>query len=137
MKRVLVDTNIVLDLLAKREDFYREAQVLFSRAGEKTLALYVSALTFANVYYILSQQLKPGKVREILRQLKQFVRILPLNEKIIDLSLHSGFKDFEDAIQYKTATENRLEAIITRNLKDFKLSELPVFTAKQFLELNS
>ena len=58
-----------------------------------------------------------------------------MDDKIIDLSLNSNFKDFEDAIQYYTAIENNMDIIITRNLKDFKLSKIPVMTAKNYLVL--
>ncbi len=73
--------------------------------------------------------------RLILRKFKVLVNVLSMGDKIIDLSLNSDFKDFEDAIQYYTATENKLDFIITRNLKDFKLSHLPVLTAKEYLKI--
>ena len=135
MDRILVDTNIVLDLLAKREKFLPEAQKLFTMSDRNEVKLYISALTFANTYYILSQQLKLNNIRKILRTFKLLIEILPLNDKILDLSLTSGFKDFEDAIQYYTALENKVNIIVTRNLKDFRNAKLPVMTAKQFINL--
>ena len=136
MDRLLVDTNIVIDLLAKREKFLTEAQELFTLSDKKEVKLYVSSLTFANTHYILSQSLKINDSRKILRKFKVLVEVLPMDDKIIDLSLDSDFKDFEDAIQYYTALENNLELILTRNLKDFKLSRIPVLTAKDYLQLN-
>jgi len=136
MDRLLVDTNIVIDLLAKREKFLTEAQELFTLSDKKEVKLYVSSLTFANTHYILSQSLKIDDSRKILRKFKVLVEVLPMDDKIIDLSLDSDFKDFEDAIQYYTALENNLELILTRNLKDFKLSRIPVLTAKDYLQLN-
>jgi predicted nucleic acid-binding protein len=136
MDRLLVDTNIVIDLLAKREKFLTEAQELFTLSDKKEVKLYVSSLTFANTHYILSQSLKIDDSRKILRKFKVLVEVLPMDDKIIDLSLDSDFKDFEDAIQYYTALENDLELILTRNLKDFKLSRIPVLTAKDYLHLN-
>ena len=136
MDRLLVDTNIVIDLLAKRERFLTEAQELFTLSDKKEVKLYVSSLTFANTHYILSQSLKIDDSRKILRKFKVLVEVLPMDDKIIDLSLDSDFKDFEDAIQYYTALENNLEIILTRNLKDFKLSRIPVLTAKDYLQLN-
>ena len=135
MDRLLVDTNIVLDLLAKRKEFVLEAQELFTLSDKKELKLYVSSLTFANTFYILSQKLKLNNARKILRKFKVLVEILPMDDKIIDLSLESDFKDFEDAIQYNTAIENEINIIITRNLKDFKTSKIPTLTAKGYLEL--
>jgi len=136
MDKILVDTNIVLDLLAKREEFLTEAQELFTLSDQNKAKLYVSALTFANTYYILSQKLKLNDTRSILRRFKVLVRVLPLNEKIINLSLDSEFKDFEDAIQYYTCIENDIDIILIRNLKDFKLSKIPVLSARDYLKIN-
>ncbi len=135
MDKILVDTNIVIDLLAKRDKFLIEAQELFTLSDRKKVKLYVSSLTFANTHYILSQSLKIENSRKILRRFKVLVEVLPMDDKIIDLSLDSEFKYFEDAIQYYTALENNLELILTRNLKDFKLSKIPVLTAKDYLQL--
>lgn len=134
MDKILVDTNIVLDLLAERKEFIVEAQQLFTLSDKNEVELYVSSLTFANTYYILSQKMKLNDARKILRKFKVLVRVLPMDDKIIDLSLESGFKDFEDAIQYHTAIENEINIIITRNLKDFKTSKVPVLTAKNYIE---
>ena len=135
MDRLLVDTNIVLDLLAERKEFLLEAQQLFTLSDKKEVKLYVSSLTFANTFYILSQKLKLSNARKILRKFKVLVAVLPMDDKIIDLSLESDFKDFEDAIQYHTAIENEIDIIITRNLKDFKTSKIPVLTAKDYIEI--
>jgi predicted nucleic acid-binding protein len=135
MKKLFVDTNIVIDLFAKREPFYAEAATLFSLADTKKLYLSVSALTFANTNYILLQSKKQDEAKLILRKLKLIVSVVSLDEKIIGLSLNDNdFKDYEDALQYYTALENGDEVIITRNLKDFKKSKLPVMTAAQFLK---
>ena len=133
MERLLIDTNIIIDLLAKRESFYLEAQELFTLADEKHLTLFISALTFANTYYILSRELNADEARKIMMKFKALVKILPLENKILELALSSDFSDFEDAIQYYTALDNKLEIIITRNKKDFKKSKLPVLTAKEYL----
>jgi len=76
------------------------------------------------------------KVKEILRKLRLVLNVLPLDNKIIGLALNDEtFKDFEDGLQYFTAIENEQDIIITRNLKDYKMSQIPVMTARQFLEL--
>ncbi|MDH6533702.1 PIN domain-containing protein [Parabacteroides sp. 52] len=136
MEKLLVDTNIVIDLLAKREDFYQEAQRLFTLADHREVKLFVSALTFANTYYLLNKYNKAEEARKILIKFKVLVEVLPLDDKIVELSLISDFKDYEDAIQYYSALENKLDMIITRNKKDFKTSILPVFTAKEYLKRN-
>ena len=135
MDRILVDTNIIIDLLTKRQDFYIAASELFTLADKKEIKLAISSLTFANTFYMLSKELNDAKAKEILRKFKLLVQVLPMDDKIIDLSLNSEFRDFEDAIQYFTAIENNLEIIITRNLKDFKLAKIPVMTAENYLSL--
>ena len=134
MEHVFVDTNIVIDLLQKRENFYQEAQELFTKADRKKLKLYISALTFANTYYILSKYYSSSKAKKILSKFKVLVEVLPTTDKIIDLALASDFNDFEDAIQFYTALESNLHVIITRNKKDFKNNLIPVFSAKEFLK---
>ena len=134
MKKVLLDTNIIIDLLAKREPFYQEAANIFTLADRKVINLYVSALSFANVNYVLLRQRKSEEAKLILRKLKLLVGILSLDEKIISLSLNDNdFKDYEDALQYYSAIENDIDVIISRNLKDFQNSKLPVMTADQFI----
>lgn len=135
MKKLLVDTNIIIDLLAERKDFYKAAAQLFSLADQKKVHLYVCSLSFANAHYVLSRQLNESKVREILRKLKVLVEVISLDSKVLDKSLNSKFKDFEDAIQYYAAIESNVDIIITRNLKDFKKSNIPVMTAGQFIGL--
>jgi predicted nucleic acid-binding protein len=135
MKNLFIDTNIIIDLLAKREPFYDEAALLFTLADKQKIILNVSALTFANTNYILLQSKKPEESKLILRKLKLIVKVLSLDEKIVGLSLNdNNFKDYEDALQYFTALENEVDAIITRNLKDFQKAKLPVMTAAQFLK---
>ena len=133
MEHIFVDTNIVIDLLSKREEFYKEAQELFTLADTKKVNLYVSALTFANTHYILSRNIKAEEVRKVLIKFKTLTTVLPIDDKIIELALVSDFVDFEDAIQYQTAIQNGLEIIITRNKKDFKNSKIPVLNAKEYL----
>ncbi len=135
MRKVFLDTNIILDLLAKRMPFYTEAAELFSLADKKKVRLFISAVSLANTYYILAKQNSDTEVRRILRKFKVLVTVLDLNDKISDLALNSDFKDFEDAIQYYTALENDLEMIITRNQSDFKGSALPVLNAGECIKL--
>ena len=134
MKRILIDTNIVIDLLAKRKEFYVEAAELFSQADRKELTLMISSLTFTNTNYILSKQKSPKEAREVLRKFKVLVKILNLDDKIVELALSDHkFPDFEDGLQYYLALENNVNIILSRNKKDFKNSKIPVLTAKEYL----
>ncbi len=134
MSKLLIDTNIVLDLLAKREPFYKSAAQVFSLADKHKLKLTVSSLTFANTNYVLTRLKSAKEAREILRKFKILVKILSLNEKIVDLALNDeDFEDFEDGLQYYTAVENNQDIIITRDLRDFKHAKIPVMTAEEYL----
>lgn len=135
MKKLFIDTNVVIDLLSQREPYFLEAATLFSLAEKKQIIITVSSLTIDNTSYTLLQQMDSRKAKMILRKLRLIVGILPLNDKVIDLALNDDtMPDFEDALQYFTALNNEQDIIITRNLKDFKGSKLPVMTANQFLE---
>lgn len=134
MIKVYVDTNIVLDLLARREPFYIDAAVLFTLADQKKIKVSASALTIANVAYILRRQLSSEELTSILKKLLLLLNILPLDERVVNHALvNAEFADFEDCLQYYTAIDNSQNIIITRNLKDYKNSKLPVMTAAQYL----
>ena len=105
------------------------------RSKEKVI-LYTSALSIANLSYVLLRKRKPEEAKQILRKLKLLVGILSLDGKIINLALNDNeFNDFEDGLQYYSALENNIEIIVTRNLKDFKNSRIPVMTARQLNEI--
>ncbi len=136
MDRLLIDTNIVIDLLAKREPFYHSAAQLFSLADKKELTLCISSISIANTYYILSKLSSEKTTRDVIRKFKVLVEILPLDDKIVDLALSNElFQDFEDGLQFYTSIENNIGIIISRNKKDFKHSSIPVLTAKEFVSM--
>lgn len=135
MKKIFIDTDIVLDLLGQREPFYEDAAKLFSLADRGKIKLYVSSLTIANSNYVLSKLKSAKDARVILIKFKILVAVLELNDKIMELSLNDdSFSDFEDGLQYYTALENEADILITRNLKDFKISKIPAMTASQYLK---
>ena len=133
MEKVFVDTDNALDLLSERMPHYIHAARLFTLADKGVLSVYVSSLSFSNLNYLLSRQFSQIDARRILNKFKVLANVLPVDEKIIGLSLNSDFKDFEDAIQYFTAVENSLNTLVTRNLKDFKSAKIAVMTAEDYL----
>ena len=140
MKKVFVDTNILVDLLSMRAPFYDDSVKLFSLADKKKIELSISSLTIANTNYILTKQLGKFQSKAILKKIAFVVQILPLNSKVIDLALiDETFSDYEDGLQYFTAIEHQQDVIVTRNLKDYKNASITVMTPRQFVEyfLNS
>lgn len=134
MEKVFLDTNIVIDLLAKREPFFIAAQDLFTLGDRKEIQLYISSLTFANAYYSIAKHYKSSDTKKHLSKFKVLVNVLPLEDKAIDLALASDFQDFEDGLQYFTAMDFECDILITRNKKDFKSSKIPIMTADEYLK---
>jgi predicted nucleic acid-binding protein len=134
-KKAFVDTDIIYDLLAKRDPFYLAAAHLFTLADEGKVQIFVSALSLANIHYLISKQQSESQAKQILRKFKVLVRVSSLTDKIIDLALNSEFEDFEDAIHYFSALQNDIEILLTRNLKDYKKAQISVLTAQDFINL--
>lgn len=135
MKKLLIDTNIVIDLLAKRDPHYADAAQIFSLGDKKQVQLSISALTIANTSYLLLKFKPYHEVKTILRKIHLLVNVLSLDDKVINLALNDAdFKDFDDGLQYFSAIENDQDIIITRNLKDYKNSKIPAMTVDQFLK---
>ncbi|MEO7315434.1 MAG: PIN domain-containing protein [Ginsengibacter sp.] len=129
-----MDTNIVLDLLGEREPFYEPIAKIATLADKGELTMIVSPISFATVNYFLSKYESPEIAREKLRKFKILCEVCSLNEQTIEKGLNSSIRDFEDALQYFSATESECDLIITRNGKNFKKSLLPVMTANEFLQ---
>jgi len=135
MKKIFIDTDIILDLLLERDPFYEFSSKLFIKVENKEIEGYVSSLIFSNLFYIIRKIKGIDEAKIILRKLKYLVNVLAINDKIIELSLDSNFSDFEDGIQYYVSLENNLDIIITRNKDDYKYSKIPVFTAEEYLDI--
>ena len=105
MKKVFVDTDIILDLLSQREPFYKFSANLFSAADKNEIKIYVSALSFTNLNYMLSKQFSADQARKKLLKFKTLVTVLAVTDKTIELALASDFKDFEVGVQYFSAIE--------------------------------
>ena len=135
MKKVFVDSDVILDLLAKREPHYLHAAKLFTLIDQQKVKGYTSPIVFAILHYLLRKNTSNLTALKSLRKLKTLINILSVDERIIEQSLNSEFTDFEDAIQYFAAVNNGISIIITRNKADYKKSKIPVVTAEEYLSL--
>ena len=133
-KKIFVDSDIVLDVLCKRDPYYEYAAKVVSLADMKKLTVYTSSLVVANVYYILRKAIGIEKSKEALRKLRLLVKIISVEEREVDLALNSSFSDFEDALQYYTAVKHGMETLLTRNIKDYKERDLIIQTPEQFIK---
>ena len=132
-KKIYIDTNVMLDLLGEREEFYLDAAKLASLADQKKISLISSPISYATVNYFLSKYENSNVAREKLRKFKLFSSVCTIDENTVEKSLNSNFSDFEDALHYFNALESKCEAIITRNPKDFKNSTLPIMSPSEFI----
>ena len=133
MKKILVDSDMILDLMLERNVFFNPAAELFNLIEKKKIKASVSSLHFSNLHYIIRKVKSNELAKSVLRKLAIIVNILSIDEKTIELALESDFPDFEDAIQYYACLDNDIDVIVTRNKKDFKSGKLPVMTAEEYL----
>jgi hypothetical protein len=123
----------MLDLLGERAPFYEPIAKIATLSEKGIVTMVVSPISFATVNYFLSKFENSVIAREKLRKFSIISDICVLNEQTIEKGLNSSIKDFEDALQYFSATASESDIIITRNGKDFKKSLIPVMTADEFL----
>jgi predicted nucleic acid-binding protein len=126
--RLFIDSDIILDLMVRREAHYDEAALLFSKIEKGGFAAFTTALVFSNLYYILRKQTGHLKAIGYLKKLTTILGIMNVNETIVRDALYADFTDFEDAIQYYSSMANQIDYIVTRNVKDYKKSTIPVRT---------
>ena len=118
MKHYFVDTNVVIDMLADREGYADAACELFDAAGRGEVHLSICALSYSTIYYILRKYAGKENAISSLRDLTDYVSILPVDAEVIRKALYSEFSDYEDAIQHYAALQDAsVEGIITRNIK--------------------
>lgn len=134
MKRLFIDTNIIVDLIADRKPFSKFAIEIFNRAEIGLVKLYTSSHTIATTHYLLKKYVKEEDLREILYDLLNYISIISIDIDILKRGLKSTHKDFEDALQILSAyTIENMDCIVTRNTKDFKEALIPVYTSDEIV----
>lgn len=129
MKKIFVDTNIIVDLISDRKPFSKFAIELFKKAEDRKVKLFISSHSIATTHYLLKKYIDEKELREVLYTLLDYLHVIPVDIDVIKKGLKSKHKDFEDAIQINCAyTIEKMDCIVTRNIKDFRGSEIPVFS---------
>ena len=129
MKKVFLDTNIIVDLIADRKPFSRYAIQIFNMAEEKKIKLFTSSHSIATTHYLMKKYLDEKTLRDVLYNLLDYLTVIPVNLDVLKKGLRSNHKDFEDAIQILCAsTVEKIDCIVTRNIKDFRNCEILVLT---------
>ena len=132
--KVLIDTNIILDYALIRQPFYGLADRIFVLIEQGQIEGYVSASTFTDLFYILRKPRGKEWTLSFLQRLADLCQIVPTDSSVIEESLSHHHKDFEDDVQFFAAVLNNLDAIVTRNPKDFPARSLSIVTPEQLLQ---
>lgn len=129
MRKVFLDTNIIVDLIADRRPFSKYAIEIFNNAEKKKIKIFASSHSIATTHYLLKKYLDEKALREVLYNLLDYLTVVPVDIDILKKGLRSKHKDFEDAIQILCASSiEKIDCIVTRNTKDFKDCEILILT---------
>lgn len=134
MINVFFDTNIMIDVIGRREQFSKPSLQIMSLADRGLMRIYVSAMSYATASFILA---KYNKGIDIFSEFSKFMKITtatPVDSTTIEQSVKSEFNDFEDAMQYFSASHEHIDYLITRNKKDFSLASIPVMEPQEFVD---
>jgi predicted nucleic acid-binding protein len=133
MRDVLLDTNIIVDIALARMPYYDDAKIIFQAAQDKQIAIYMSASSITDVYYIISNKIGNVLATGFITNLIEILNIVTVSKETILAALALGWKDFEDAVQYSAGAAVTVSAIVTRNPKDYSGSEIPVLSPQEFV----
>jgi predicted nucleic acid-binding protein len=135
MDKVLIDTDVLMDFFFDRKPFAEYSAELINLCAEKQVKGFATPVIISNVYYLLRKVAKHDIIVEKIKQLLTIIEIVKTDTNAVMNALNSDFKDFEDALQNFSAIENgEITIILTRNLKDFKKSELAILTPETYLK---
>lgn len=130
---LLIDANIILDVLLNRPEFVKDSALIWKLCETERAKGYVSALTSANLIYIMRKQLDSEKIKEIYQKLSLIFEFADFSVSDLTHATELNWKDFEDAVQSVTAERIHADYIITRNVRDFKQSKVMAFTPSELL----
>ncbi len=133
MKRVLFDSDVLLDVLAQRQEFIVASALALDPVAQGKVQGYVSGHAVTNIFYILRRQIGNKAARELISRLLQRLQVASVTDEVIRRALQSSITDFEDAVTSETAKTEGLELIVTRNKSDFVASSVPAMLPEEFL----
>ena len=130
---ILVDINVILDVLQKREPFYQASAELLACLETGKVQGFIAAHSLTTLFYLLQKGRNSSEARATITSLLQFLKVAPVDQATIEQALNLEFRDFEDAVQMISAIQSRVDFLITRNIKDFQPPLLPVMQPVDFL----
>ena len=132
--KILVDTNIVLDVMLKREPFYKSSLEILGLSKRDDVEEYVSASAITDIYYLAYRQLRDkGMVKKLMKKLLTVVSVASVSEQEIENALSLEWNDFEDSVQYSVAFLQEMEGIVTRNPNDYKEARIKIWKPEELI----
>jgi len=136
--KAFLDTNVLLDVLAKREPFYENAATIWTLAEEGKVEGLISAVSFTNIYYIVRKLRDHRTAKRMLSVLRGTFTPVACDEQVLGRAIDASFKDFEDAVQYFSALQGGASVLVTRDADHFPASDRPaIVTPAEFLATRS
>ena len=135
IKKVFIDTDIVLDVALAREPFFSASKIILAMAENNIIIGNISSNCIVNIYYILKKSGGDNKARKFILNIVKYITVITIDHQNVLEALKSKFSDFEDALQHSSAVENRCEYIITRNIEDYKNSKIKVLLPEEFIRM--
>ena len=130
---VLIDLNILMDVLQKREPFYKASASLLAAIETGRVQGYVAAHSLTTLFYLIQKDKSSAEARAMITNLLQFIKIAPVDQSTLEQALNLDFQDFEDAVQMISAVQCKADCLVTRNPKDYQPALLPVVQPVEFI----
>ena len=136
MRKVLIDSDVILDFFFDRKPYSDDSTIILGLCEQELIMGYITPVIISNLYYLLRRTANHAKVIEKLKQLLTIIHVLQMDSLVVEKALNSDFKDFEDALQnFSAIASGDIDVIVTRNVKDYKKSEIGVLSPDGFVRL--
>jgi predicted nucleic acid-binding protein len=132
--RVLLDTNVVLDFILKRAPFDIEAKEIFAFAARRKITVFVSPITPINAFYTTRKEKGKDVAFQVVEDFLKLVEIAETGKQVLQNAFALNFNDYEDAVQHECAVAENLDAIVTRNVKDYQNASVKIYSPREFLQ---
>jgi len=131
--RILIDLNILMDILQARKPFFEQSLNLLTVVENGQVDAFIAAHNITTLFYLIKKDRSASEARAVITKIFQMIKILTLDQEILEKALQLDYRDFEDAVQMVSAAHNNIDCLITRNIKDFQPALIPVMQPVEFL----
>jgi len=130
---VLIDLNVILDVLQQREPFYAASAGILAAAERGQIRAYLASHTLTTLFYLIAKDQSPGLAKTLIQETLTFIQVADVNQATIETALAYPMTDFEDAVQLSAALQAQADYLVTRNIKDYPETRLPILTPAELL----